>query len=580
MTRCRRTDRIAEIVADPALGLDALTEDQWAHVGICGDCHATVRGLERLDAALAAALRSRPYEDLPPAVLATPALPRRTHGPRIGPLLAAAAVVVLAIGAAALGGQWLSTRGFGIGADASPSSTPAAPATSPSADPTTAPSSTSPATPSATAIPTPGPSLDPEPVELAVGQVAAVVDEPLVVRTAPGTDPDSTITPDRLWIGQRVRILDGPADVDGYTWWEVQVGEIRGWVADAEADDSAPWLAPITGGRIWFWRHPGEGDVATTPELYSIRSDGSDEVRIGSPTAAGIRLVISCGFGTGPAEWSPDGSAAVFEHSDGGCDRSVFSIRADGSELRKLGDGWAPAWRPDGGAVAFGPNSQYLTVPEPDDGRLLVADPAGTAAPIGQTEAGVHAGSPSWSPNRTRIAFQRALAGHDDVGEWTYEIWVMDADGGSAEVLVEGLWPTWSPDGRWIVYEVQIDDIGTTELMRVRPDGGEPESLGLGRAATFSPDGSRLALLRDGGVWTMAPDGREASLAIPAAFVDGFGWSPDGSSLVVASDHPGGGATGISIVRLHGDVPAITGLVTGGHSPSWQPVLLDPRLAD
>jgi hypothetical protein len=578
MSRCRRTDAIAEIVADPALGVDALTEDQWAHVGICADCHSTVRGLERLDLALAASLRAGSHEDLPPSVLATPELGRRPARAPIGALMAAAAVVIVAVGLAAVGADWLMARG--IGADPSLSTSPP----SQSAAPTRGPESTSrpspQGTPTPTAEPSPAATVEPGPIGLAVGQVAAVVDEPLVVRTAPGTDPDSTITPDRLWLGQRVRILDGPADVDGYTWWEVQVGEVRGWVADAEADGSAPWLAPVGNGQIHFWRYPGEGDVAMAAELYRVEPDGSGETRIGSPSASGMRLVISCGSSAGPIQWSHDGAVAVFDHSEGGCDQSVFSMRADGSEIRKVGDGWAPAWRPDGGAIAFGPNAAYLAAPEPGHGRLLVAEDGGAAAPIGDATSRTLDGAPAWSPDRKRLAYQKALAGQDDAAVWTYEVWVMDADGSDARRLTPGLWPRWSPDGRWIVYEVPVDDIGTTELWRIRPEDDEPESLGPGRMARFSPDGDRIAVVRDHGVWVMNADGTDAALAISATLVDGLAWSPDGSSLVVSSDHPDSSSIGISIVRLDGAAPAITGLVTPGHAPSWQPLLLDPRLAD
>ena len=52
MTRCRRTEAIADVVADPALGPEALTDEQRDHVAICADCHALVTGLERLDASL------------------------------------------------------------------------------------------------------------------------------------------------------------------------------------------------------------------------------------------------------------------------------------------------------------------------------------------------------------------------------------------------------------------------------------------------------------------------------------------------------------------------------------------------
>lgn len=576
MSRCRRTDTIADIVADPALGVDALSEEQWAHVGVCADCHATVRALDRLDRAIATALRSQPHEDLPAAVVATPALPRRSEGTSFGTLLAVAAVVVLAIGIATFGGQWLAQRGLGIGLDPSPSPGGPSPSLSP-ADPTDG------ATPSATPLPTTEPSAAPMPDEsasLAIGAIAAVVDEPLVVRTAPGTDPESTITPDRLWVGQRVRILDGPADVDGYTWWEVQVGEIRGWVADGEADDSAPWLAPIANGRIWFWRHPGEGAVGSTPELFSIRSDASDEVRIGSPTASAMRLVISCGFLAGALEWRHDGRWATFGHSEGGCDGEVYVLDASTGEARRLGGGHSPTWRPDGTHVTFGPNTPYLEMPELGEGEILIAElDGGIGARLTDTGVPVFAGFPSWSPDRRAIAYSGAVPSDDGLPDSTFNVYVADADGSNVRTIAEGARPTWSPDGRWIVAERPTDDGMSTELWRMRPDGSDAELLGEGWLAEFSPDGSRLAFVRDGGVWTMGADGSDASGAIPATTVDGIGWSPDGSSLIVASDH-GSDGVGISIVSLGAAAPAITGVVTPGHAPSWQPMILDTSPTD
>jgi hypothetical protein len=579
MSRCRRTDAIVDIVADPALGIDALTDDHWQHVGICADCSVAVRNLERLDHALAASLRSQPHEELPPSVLATPALPRREPGPPLGPMLAIAAVVVLAVGVAIVGGDWLSFRGIGVTPATSPD--PSAPmstarATMSAATTTPAPS------PSNEPTPTPAPTAETEPIGLRVGQVAAVVDEPLVVRTAPGTDPDSTITSDRLWIGQRVRILDGPADVDGYTWWEVQVGGIRGWVADAELDDSAPWLAPIAHGEIHFWRSPGEGEAGPVPELFSIAADGTGERSLGDPTAQAMRLVISCGVLAAPLAWTHDGSAATFEYSPGGCDREVFVMPADGSVVRKVGDGWGPVWRPDGKTLAFAPNPPYLAPPTEEPLEILesLLD-HGSPQPLTDSDVPLIAGFPSWSPDRTSIAYSGGVPSADDQAIWDYRIYVADAETGEGRPIADGMRPTWSPDGRWVVHEVSRDDgIGTVEIWRVRPDGTDPALLGEGWMAAFSPDGSRLAVVRENGLWTMAPDGSDATLVIPATIIDGYAWSPNRDALVVASNHAGGDAVGISIVRLDLEAPAITGLVDQGHAPSWRPLIVERAPAD
>ena len=579
MSRCRRTDAIAEIVADPALGIDALTEEHWQHIGICADCNVAVRNLERLDHALTASLRSQPREELPPSVLATPALPRRDPGPAVGPMLALAAVVLLAVGVAVVGVDWLAFRGIGVTPADSPdpsASMPTASGTIPGTTPTPAPS------PSTEPTPTPARTPDAEPIGLTVGGVAAVVDEPLVVRTAPGTDPDTTITPERLWIGQRVRILDGPADVDGYTWWEVQVGEIRGWVADAESDDSAPWLAPIANGEIHFWRYPGEGDVVNAPELFGIAADGSGERRIGDPTAGAMRLVISCGFGAAPLVWTHDGSAAAFEHAPGGCDREIFVMPADESVMRKLADGWGPAWRPDGGTLAFASNAPYL-VP-PSDGPLEILESSldgESPEPVTDSDVPLYAGFPSWSPDRTSIAYSGSLASEEDLAVWDYRIYVADAESGDGRSIADGMRPIWSPDGRWIVYEVSGDDAAsTTELWRVRPDGSDAALLREGSMAAFSPDGTRLAFVGDAGVWTMAADGSDASRATVASVVDGFAWSPDGDALLVASTEPDATSVDLSIVWLGAGTELIEPVVRHAHAPSWRPVIVDPAPAD
>ncbi len=572
MSRCRRTDAIAAIVADPGLGIEALTDEHWQHIGICADCNVAVRNLERLDHALTASLRSQPREELPPSVLATPPLPRHEAGAPLGPMLAMAAVIVLAVGVATVGGDWLNLRGIGISPAGTPNASPGLPTAS--ADPA------SPiATPSGTASPTDQPTAAPtpvtEPLSLSVGEVAGVVDEPLVVRTAPGTDPDSTITPDRLWVGQRVRILDGPADVDGYTWWEVQVGEIRGWVADAELDGSKPWLAPVADGRVWFWRDPGETGSALAPELFSVGVDGSDERDHGDPREAALQNVLSCGYYTGQLEWRHDGSAAAFSVAPG-CELELYLVSADGAEVRRLGDGGPPAWRPDGELIVFAPNGLYMVPPEDGSRELHQVTPDGEPVRLTDSGTDVQTGFPTWAPDRTRIAYQ-AWSPPDGSGSSEYQILVVDADGSAAEPLIEGMYPRWSPDGRWIYYQVSNDDHTVLTLWRIRPDGTGAHDIGevVGQAA-ISPDGSRLAVQRDDGVWTMDADGSGASLAIPATAVDGFAWAPSGDALLVASNYPGGDQIGISTVRLDGEAPAITGIVAQGHAPSWQPLIVAP----
>ena len=105
-----------------------------------------------------------------------------------------------------------------------------------------------------------------------------------------------------------------------------------------------------------------------------------------------------------------------------------------------------------------------------------------------------------------------------------------------------------SPDGRWIVYAVQeIDpdhDEYTTNLWLIAADGGSPRQLTFGsdqnQSPRFAPDGTRIAFLSDRGgkpqLYVMHVDGGEARRL--TSLDGGAGepvWSPDGASLLFAA---------------------------------------------
>ncbi len=84
----------------------------------------------------------------------------------------------------------------------------------------------------------------PTPVALGLGVRARVQTEGearLSLRAEPGTG--STLVA-RLKAGTEVTVLEGPVQVDGYTWWKVQTAEGQiGWAA--EGDATTRWLVPL-----------------------------------------------------------------------------------------------------------------------------------------------------------------------------------------------------------------------------------------------------------------------------------------------------------------------------------------------
>jgi hypothetical protein len=101
-----------------------------------------------------------------------------------------------------------------------------------------------PAAPSPSLVPTSAPVASPPPVgsDLAIGGYAEVLVNGLRVRAAPGTASEVRGSVDA---GEVVQIVGGPADADSLRWWEISIGELRGYAASAGADGTV-YLAPTS----------------------------------------------------------------------------------------------------------------------------------------------------------------------------------------------------------------------------------------------------------------------------------------------------------------------------------------------
>ena len=103
--------------------------------------------------------------------------------------------------------------------------------------------------------------------------------------------------------------------------------------------------------------------------------------------------------------------------------------------------------------------------------------------------------SPSWSPNGQRVVFTTNLTGRNN-------LWLVPATGGWPIQLTVSddrqYGETWSPDGKWIVYEQDFGGQEYYDLFAVSSSGGTPTNLTntpdvSESDAHFSPDGTRLA---------------------------------------------------------------------------------------
>jgi TolB protein len=274
-----------------------------------------------------------------------------------------------------------------------------------------------------------------------------------------------------------------------------------------------------------------------------------------------------------PASDAPTGKI-VYTCQVGNASNHICLIHADGTGFRQLTSDavkhWFASISPDGLSVIY---SAYVKdyVYEIYEMNLATGLITQVTEELGILKA------PEISPDGSSIAFN---LGTKNDGE---EIWIMNRDGSNPRRIHPRGWdPTWSPDGRQILFASDLE--GAIQLYVINADGS-----GLRRVTSFealrgrsdwSPDGAWMVTY-NGPAWKrevfiFRPDFTDVRQLTPAGGnSQGPGFSPDGKWVVFTAyfDHYGDDlGCEIYIIRTDGmDVRRLTDNAYCDYQPRWGP---------
>ncbi|MET0621146.1 MAG: nuclear transport factor 2 family protein [Thermoanaerobaculia bacterium] len=209
------------------------------------------------------------------------------------------------------------------------------------------------------------------------------------------------------------------------------------------------------GARLLF-----QSDKEGNGDIYTVDVDGSGLTRMTDHPKA-----------ESSGAFSPDGTRILFASDRGGMNE-LFLIPAAGGEAvqvtRNKGAGFRSVWAPDSSHILF-------RASEPPNEAAGTPGEFHRVRPDG-ADAGKVAGGPrrefnqAYSPDGKKIAFDA----HEDGMTWEsgtqWDVWVMNADGTGRRNLTAGNnvndWgPSWSPDGKTIVFLSGLENVYDLHLM-------------------------------------------------------------------------------------------------------------------
>jgi Tol biopolymer transport system component len=264
----------------------------------------------------------------------------------------------------------------------------------------------------------------------------------------PGRNGQISFASDQTGSNQLYRVNPNGSDVDQLTHTSVKHNSIF--------SDWSP-----NGRELAF-----DSDRTGTVQIYTMHANGSDVDQI----------THLSGFSGFPS-WSPDGKRIVFAHSSAqGVPDSLYTVRAEGGGLRRLthahgshNQDW-PQYSPNGRWILF-----FSTTPTNVPALYMMR--ANGSGIHRLTPLWLRAGPGDWSPNGRRIVSETNFDVPHSV------IFTIRPTGIGVRILTSGpkrrddFLPTYSPDGRQIVFDRVLSLHSALDLWIMSAHGGRPHDI-------------------------------------------------------------------------------------------------------
>lgn len=194
--------------------------------------------------------------------------------------------------------------------------------------------------------------------------------------------------------------------------------------------------------------------------------------------------------------YSPSGDRFISNDRTAGIlHNSILVMNADGSGRSVLfghpdKSALGPVWSPDGNKITFALGKFFQALQGPSFADIAVINSDGTGLKV-LTKGDGNYGFPSWSPDGRRIVYR--AANKDKKG-----LFIIDSETGEVKTLTDNShdnFPSWSPAGELIAFTSFRD--GDYEIYTIKPDGTGLERLtnipGNDAHTAWSPDGKWIA---------------------------------------------------------------------------------------